>query len=67
MQRLAALCMLIATPGMAGAHETAGDASIVERLGHEIFGLHHLPVSIILVVACVLLYRMRARKASRTR
>ena len=67
MRRLAGLCMLIAIPGTAFAHEMVGDAGIVERIGHEIFGLHHLPVTITLIVACILFYRMRTGKRSRTR
>ena len=67
MRRLAALCMLIGTPGLASAHETVSGAGIVEQIGHELFGLHHLPVTLILVVAGVLLYRLQTGKASRTR
>lgn len=67
MRRLAGLCMLIVTPFTASAHEIAADAGILERIGHELVGLHHLPVTFALILAGLLLYRMRKRKASRTR
>lgn len=65
MRRLAGLFMLIGIPATASAHEVAGDASVLQRIGHEFVGLHHLPVTITLVVACILLYRMHSGKASR--
>lgn len=66
MRQLAGLLLFIAFVGTAGAHEVAGDAGILERLGHEVLGLHHLPVTVILVGVIFTLYRMR-RKASQTR
>lgn len=67
MRRLASLCLLIAGLGTAHAHEMTGDASILERLSHELVGLHHLPVTIVLVVAGVVLYRLHSSKASRSK
>ena len=67
MRRLASLFVLIATPGIAGAHETVGDAGILDRIGHVLFGLHHLPGTVVLIVLCVLFYRLLIGKASRTR
>lgn len=66
MRQLTGLFLLIALVGTAGAHEVAGDAGILERLGHEIFGLHHLPVTVMLVGIIFALYRLRQR-ASKTR
>ena len=67
MRRLASLCMLIVTPLTASAHEMAADAGILERIGHELVGFHHLPVTFALIMAGFLLYRMQKRKASRKR
>jgi len=65
MRQQAGLLLLIAFMGTAGAHELAGDAGILERLWHEIIGLHHLPVTVILVSVLFALYLLR-KKASRT-
>lgn len=66
MRQLAGLFLLIAFVGTAGAHEIAGDAGTLERLGHEVIGLHHLPVTVILVGTIFALYRMRKRRVSRS-
>ena len=67
MRRLAGLCMLIATPLTAIAHEMAGEPGILERISHEFVGLHHLPITFVLVVSGVVLFRLLNRRASRTR
>ena len=67
MRQLTGLFLLIALAGTAGAHETAGNVGILERLGHEVFGLHHLPVTLILVGVILTLYRMRRKRVSRSR
>ena len=66
MRRLASLCLLIAGLGTAHAHEMTGDASILERLSHELVGLHHLPVTLVLVVTVIVLYRLHRIRASRS-
>jgi len=46
---------------LAGASETAmahtGDGLLPEALSHQVFGLHHLPFTILLVVAAVFVIR----------
>ena len=65
MRRLALLSMLIVSAGTAFAHEIEGEAGIVERVSHEFVGLHHLPMTILLIVVIIAAYRVCKRHASR--
>jgi len=67
MRQLTAMCLLIAMGGTAGAHEVAGDPGMLARLGHEVMGFHHLPITVVLVVGIVMLYRIQRNRALRTR
>ena len=62
MRWLVSLCLYITAIATANAHEIAGDASILQRLGHQLVGTHHLPVTIVLIVAVVALYRLHQRR-----
>lgn len=48
----------------ADAHTLTGDAGIPAQLGHQFLGLHHLPLTAILVLGGVLIVR-RSFKACR--
>ena len=64
MKRLIATLVLLAgSTGMAFAHTLPGDEGTVMQLDHQLFGLHHLPLTILLVVVGVMLVR-RLRKTS---
>jgi hypothetical protein len=46
---------------MALAHPLPGEEGLVAQLDHQVFGTHHLPLTILLVVLGVMLFR-RIRK-----
>ncbi len=48
---------LLAASATANAHTLAADASMPLQLGHQILGLHHLPLTALLVVGGIFLVR----------
>ena len=65
MQKIIGSCALIGLCGAAQAHELSSDAGLPARLGHEILGLHHLPLTALLVVVLLLLLRTRRANIGR--
>ena len=60
-----ALILFAGLPAVASAHTLAGDEGLISQLQHELLGAHHLPLTILLVVAGVVAYRsLRSRKRS---
>jgi len=57
MRTITGLLLLTGFAGTAMAH--TGDGVLLSALSHQLFGLHHLPFSILLVVAVVFLIRRR--------
>lgn len=51
MRLISSLFIIIATMEVAGAHTLDGDHNLAEQLGHQLLGTHHLPVTLILIVA----------------
>ena len=51
MRMITSLLLLTGFAGPAIAH--TGDGILVAALSHQLFGLHHLPFSILIVVAAV--------------
>ena len=51
MRMITSLLLMTGFAGTAMAH--TGDGVLVTALSHQIFGLHHLPISILLVVVAV--------------
>lgn len=49
--------LLLAVAANAEAHTLAADESIPLQLGHQILGLHHLPLTALLVIGGILLVR----------
>ena len=41
---------------MAGAHPLSGNESLPLQLGHQLLGLHHLPLTAILLFGSIVLY-----------
>jgi hypothetical protein len=63
MKRIATgLILLTGLAGTASAHTLAGDEGLLLQLDHQVLGLHHLPITILLVVAGVWLIRRVTRK-----
>jgi hypothetical protein len=62
------LTTIVSTAGFSGiavAHSLADGEDQLARLTHELFGLHHLPVLMMLLVAWLLFLR-RTRQARRS-
>ena len=55
MRMITSLLLLAGLAGPAIAH--TGDGILVTALAHQLFGLHHLPFSILIVVATVFAIR----------
>ena len=43
--------MIVATAGVAGAHPLGSEQSLLDQLGHQLLGAHHLPLLLALIVA----------------
>ena len=63
MRFLLSLFLLAGFSAVAGAHTLPGDEGLVTQLDHQLLGLHHLPLTILLIVIGVMLVR-RWRKHS---
>ena len=63
MRLITSLLLLTGFAGPAIAH--TGDGALLNSLSHQVFGLHHLPFSILLIVIAVFaLYRWQNSKRS---
>lgn len=51
MRLVSSLFLIIATMEGAGAHTLDGNHNLAEQLGHQLLGTHHLPVTLLLIVA----------------
>lgn len=49
--------ILLGTAGLAGAHSLGAERGIFEQLGHQLLGGHHLPLLLLVAVACVFALR----------
>jgi len=55
MRMITSLLLLTGAAGPAMAH--TGEGVLVSALSHQLFGLHHLPFSILLLVAVIFVIR----------
>ena len=62
MRRLISTCFVSLLAGTAGAHTLPSDAGMIERLGHQLFGWHHLPLAIVLLLVGVTLLHFLSKK-----
>lgn len=62
MRMITSLLLLTGAAGPAMAH--TGDGMLGPALTHQLFGLHHLPFSILLLVAVILVIRWWQRSES---
>jgi hypothetical protein len=51
------LFIVLVVSASADAHTLAADESIALQLGHQVLGLHHLPLTALLIVGGILLAR----------
>lgn len=65
MKRFLTGFLLMMTAGIASAHTLGSDEGLITQLQHELLGVHHLPLTILLVVVGVVVYRSwRSRRSS---
>lgn len=57
MQKQFITTLLIAAAAQAEAHTLANDEGLPSQLGHQLLGLHHLPLTALLIIAAVFLFR----------
>jgi hypothetical protein len=63
MRLITSLLLLTGFAGPAMAH--TGDGVLLTALSHQVFGLHHLPFSILLIVIAIFaIYRWQSSKRS---
>jgi hypothetical protein len=60
MKRILALTVLAAPVAQAHTLDPAG--GVLSALGHELVGLHHLPLTLLIVVAGIALFRIFKKK-----
>jgi len=58
-------CLVSGIVGVAGAHSLSADENLPLQLGHQLLGLHHLPMTAILLFAGIVLYRSLHKSARR--
>ncbi len=46
------------------AHVPGSEQTVLERIGHQFIGLHHLPISILIAVLAVLAIRQYLKRSS---
>jgi hypothetical protein len=61
MRQLFRICLIALASSAASAHTLAPDAGIVLRLGHQLFGSHHLPLLLLLLASFVAYLYSRTR------
>ncbi len=62
MRRLISTCFLSLLAGTAVAHTLSADAGMYERLGHQLFGWHHLPLAFVLLVVGVAILHLLGKR-----
>lgn len=62
---LSALFLLLAQQ-VAMAHVPGSEQTVLERIGHQFFGSHHLPISILIAVIAVIAIRQYLKRSSDT-
>ena len=64
MRLISSLIVLIGTANVAAAHSLDGKYGLADQLTHQVLGSHHLPVTLILIVAGLVVLRVAYRKAA---
>jgi hypothetical protein len=65
MRLILSLCLVSGVASVAGAHTIASDVGLLSQLGHQLLGLHHLPLTAILVFGGIVLFRQLHRTIRR--
>jgi hypothetical protein len=64
MKRLFTFLTLAGFAGVANAHVLDGHSSIFDQLAHQLVGIHHLPVLLIIALGAWLVWRVARRDKS---
>lgn len=48
------------------AHVPGSEQTVLERIGHQFFGSHHLPISILIAVIAIVAIRQYLKRSSDT-
>ena len=64
MRKFPILFILMAMAPVASAHTTASEDGLAAQLMHQLLGLHHLPVTGLILVGCILALRAWFRKST---
>jgi hypothetical protein len=59
MRLLTTLILAIGTSGIAAAHALDGDDALLVQLYHQVLGSHHVPLTVLLITAGIVLLRRR--------
>jgi hypothetical protein len=59
------LCLVSGFAGVANAHTLSGNENLPLQLGHQLLGLHHLPLTVILLFGGIVLCRAFYKSARR--
>ena len=54
---MTSLILLAGSANVALAHTLPDEQGLITRLDHQMFGIHHLPLTILLIVIGVLIFR----------
>lgn len=58
MSKMLSLLLIAGLIPVANAHTLAADDSLAMQLLHQLFGLHHLPATALVIVAVLVLLRV---------
>lgn len=61
MRPISGLFLLLAASAAANAHTLGADAGMPSQIEHQFFGVHHLPLTVLLIIGGIMLFR-RFRK-----
>jgi len=64
MRLFLSLLLLAGVSRVAFAHTLGNEDGVLVQLWHQLLGLHHLPLTVLLIVACLMILR-NWRKARR--
>lgn len=68
MRTLSILMLTLGASTTAAAHTLPDDVTLIERLAHQLAGVHHLPITLLLIIcASALLSAIRARSKHNSR
>jgi hypothetical protein len=65
MKQILSLFLFASMTSVANAHALAADDGLAARLLHQLLGLHHFPITAMLIVGGIVVLGLRYRRNSR--